>query len=242
MAQRWSPVKSMRAKMVAKVLLALLVLAAMAGAAIEYRFGYVTGYQPGVGYPMVRSPSLFLDLKEFIGLEKFYSQLGQDKWILGKVFPRITDGFFVDVGAYDAEIDSNTKALEVRGWTGICVEPFPVNWTDRTCQLFKEVASASTPRDRNWRFSKGCPSPSTPWAPFRLNTTPRNRRGNRSESCWKRKDIALRESSWSTTGTCCLQPTARFKGRRTGASPARIPSSQTQEGQAAPPDFLVRVV
>lgn len=118
---------------------ALLAFAAIAGAVLEYRFGYITGYQPGAGYPMVRSPSLYLDLKEFVGLEKFYSQLGQDKWVLGKVFPGVSDGFFVDVGAWDAEVDSNTKVLEARGWKGICIEPFPSNWKNRTCQLFQEV-------------------------------------------------------------------------------------------------------
>lgn len=120
------------------LLLSCLVLAALAGAALEYTFGYVSGYKL-TGFPMVRSPSLLLDLKEIAGLQDFYSQLGQDKWIVGKVFPHVTDGYFVDVGAWDAEYLSNTKALEELGWTGICIEPFPSGWTDRTCQLFEEV-------------------------------------------------------------------------------------------------------
>jgi FkbM family methyltransferase len=125
-------------KRTAILLLAMLSLTATA-VAFEYKFGYITGYQPPGGYPMVRSPSLRLDLKERLHLQKFYSQLGQDKWILGKVFPDVADGYFVDVGAWDAEELSNSKALEERGWTGICVEPFPRNWKNRTCQLFKEV-------------------------------------------------------------------------------------------------------
>jgi len=118
--------------------LACLVLAAIAGV-VEYRVGYVTGYQPPGGYPLVRSPSLLLDLRELVGLQEFYSQLGQDKWVLGKAFPGVTNGYFVDIGAWDAEVLSNTKALEEAGWTGICIEPFPRNWTNRTCQLFEEV-------------------------------------------------------------------------------------------------------
>lgn len=115
----------------------LAPLAALLVAA-EYRFGYVTGYHiPGA--PMVRSPSLALDLKQALGLQRFYSQLGQDKWILGKVYPRVRDGYFVEIGAWDAERDSNSKALEERGWTGVCVEPFPRNWKNRTCRLFQEV-------------------------------------------------------------------------------------------------------
>lgn len=124
---------------VAGLLLASLGLAAIAGAVVlEYKNGYVTGYHPG-GFPMARSPSLYLDLKEVLGLQTFYSQLGQDKWILGKVFPGVTDGYFVDVGAWEAEFLSNTKALEDQGWTGVCVEPFPKNWTNRKCQMFEEV-------------------------------------------------------------------------------------------------------
>ena len=116
------------------VTIAVLLLA-------EYRLGYITGYHvPGGGVPMVRSPSLRLDLRQALGLQDFYSQLGQDKWVVGIVYPGVTDGYFVDVGAWDAEIDSNSKALEELGWTGICVDPFPQNWKNRTCRLFEEVA------------------------------------------------------------------------------------------------------
>lgn len=51
---------------------------------------------------------------------KFYSQAGQDKWVLEKVGNK---GFFVDVGAYDGIESSNTYALELAGWNGICFEP-----------------------------------------------------------------------------------------------------------------------
>lgn len=126
-------------KKVAILLLGSLLLGAIAGTAIEYKYGYVTGYQPAGDYPMVRSPSLLLDLKELLGLQRFYSQLGQDKWILGKVFPGVSNGYFVDIGAWDAEVDSNSKALEERGWAGICIDPFPRNWVNRRCRLFEEV-------------------------------------------------------------------------------------------------------
>lgn len=49
----------------------------------------------------------------------FYSQAGQDAWVLEK----IPKGFFVDVGAYDGVESSNTYALELAGWKGICIEP-----------------------------------------------------------------------------------------------------------------------
>ena len=51
------------------------------------------------------------------------------------------NGFFLDVGSGDGTIISNTKALEQKGWTGICIDPFPRNMQDRSCQIFKEVVS-----------------------------------------------------------------------------------------------------
>jgi FkbM family methyltransferase len=40
-------------------------------------------------------------------------------------FGHATQGFFVEVGAYDPEILSQTFHLEQRGWTGVLVEPQP---------------------------------------------------------------------------------------------------------------------
>jgi len=51
-----------------------------------------------------------------------YSQIGQDAWVLS----RITEpGYFVDIGATNGIEKSNTYALELAGWRGICVEPNP---------------------------------------------------------------------------------------------------------------------
>jgi hypothetical protein len=70
---------------------------------------------------------------------KFYSQMGQDKWVSEEIFPGVKNGFFLDVGSGDGTFMSNTKALEEKGWTGICVDPFPRNMEGRSCQVFKEV-------------------------------------------------------------------------------------------------------
>jgi Methyltransferase FkbM domain len=43
------------------------------------------------------------------------------------------------VGSGDGTFISNTKALEQKGWTGICIDAFPRNMHDRSCQIFKEV-------------------------------------------------------------------------------------------------------
>jgi FkbM family methyltransferase len=55
----------------------------------------------------------------------YYSQIQQDKWIIEEIFPGVTNGFFVDVGAADGVRFSNTLALEELGWAGLCIEPHP---------------------------------------------------------------------------------------------------------------------
>jgi FkbM family methyltransferase len=57
---------------------------------------------------------------------KFYSQCGQDRFLLENVFRGKRGGVFVDVGAYDGERYSNTLFFEkTMGWRGLCVEPLP---------------------------------------------------------------------------------------------------------------------
>ena len=86
-----------------------------------------------------RPRNLWLSMREVFGRTTFYSQIGQDKWVLETVFPDVKDGFFLDVGSGDGTVLSNTKALEERGWRGICIDPFPKNMEGRTCQMLKEV-------------------------------------------------------------------------------------------------------
>ena len=97
------------------------------------------------------SRSLVVRAKEKLGLATFYSQWGQDKWVSEAVFPGVKNGFFLDVGSGDGTYISNTKALEQKGWTGICIDAFPRNMQDRTCQIFKEVVfSKSGERVKFW--------------------------------------------------------------------------------------------
>src|SRR5262245_59648169 len=90
------------------------------------------------------SRSLIVTAKEKLGLATFYSQMSQDKWVYESVFPDVKNGFFLDVGSGDGTIISNTKALEQKGWTGICIDAFPRNMQDRTCQIFKAVVSSKS--------------------------------------------------------------------------------------------------
>jgi hypothetical protein len=114
--------------------------------AVALGSGFV-GVKLGVRYQInalccqipTRSQRLVVSAKEILGLATFYSQMGQDKWVSEAIFPGVKNGFFLDVGSGDGTISSNTKALEQKGWTGICIDPFPKNMQDRSCQIFKEV-------------------------------------------------------------------------------------------------------
>jgi len=85
--------------------------------------------------------NISLSLREALRITRYQSEIGQDKWVAETMFPGITNGFFLDVGSGDGYMESNTQALEARGWKGICIDPFPRNMGGRTCHMFKDVVS-----------------------------------------------------------------------------------------------------
>lgn len=57
----------------------------------------------------------------------YYSQYGQDRYIHERFFRGLTSGHFIEVGALDGLLHSNTLFFERElGWQGILVEPNPV--------------------------------------------------------------------------------------------------------------------
>ncbi|HEX8029054.1 MAG TPA: FkbM family methyltransferase [Vicinamibacterales bacterium] len=86
--------------------------------------------------------ALSLTFREAMGGPTYPSEIGQDKWVIVKMFPGVTNGYFLDVGSGHGTIGSNTKALEDLGWSGICVDPFPTHMEDRRCQVQKVVVSS----------------------------------------------------------------------------------------------------
>jgi len=57
---------------------------------------------------------------------EYYSQYGQDKYLDENIFKGKTKGFFIDFGAHDGIVLSNSMFFEkYRQWTGICIEPIP---------------------------------------------------------------------------------------------------------------------
>lgn len=87
------------------------------------------------------SRAVVITVQEALGNPPYPSEIGQDKWVAEAMFPDVRDGVFLDVGSGHGQIGSNTKALEDRGWTGICVDPFPTAMEGRDCQVIKEVVS-----------------------------------------------------------------------------------------------------
>lgn len=60
----------------------------------------------------------------FISMKAYYSQHGQDKYVVEQIFNSKKNGIFVDIGAFDGITISNTYFLEKElNWTGICIEP-----------------------------------------------------------------------------------------------------------------------
>jgi FkbM family methyltransferase len=83
--------------------------------------------------------NLQVTLDEIRGLTEYSSEIGQDKWVLEKVFPDVTDGYFMDIGSGHGTIGSNSRTLEERGWSGVCIDPFPVHMEGRKCKILREV-------------------------------------------------------------------------------------------------------
>jgi FkbM family methyltransferase len=54
----------------------------------------------------------------------YYSQFGEDKWIVDNLSCP-AQGTFVDIGASDGILGSNTYHFEKKGWRGLCVDADP---------------------------------------------------------------------------------------------------------------------
>lgn len=138
----------------------MLTVAVVLSASIGGLSGGYVGLKVAPAYKLNREccgtprfTNLLFALKEVSGLIKFNSQLGQDRWIVQRVFPGVENGYFVDVGSADGVFLSNTKVLEELGWNGVCIDPFPENMTNRTCAMFKEVVDSEAGRKVRFRVA-----------------------------------------------------------------------------------------
>jgi len=74
-----------------------------------------------------------------------YSQYGEDL-VIDAILGNKKTGFFIDIGANDPAIFSNTKRFYDRGWSGVNIEPNPT--------LFKRLVG-QRPRDINLNLGLG---------------------------------------------------------------------------------------
>jgi len=96
--------------------------------------------------------------QEDLAVQGYYSQCGQDKWIVETLLPGRTGGVFVDVGAHDGVTFSNTYFLEKNlGWQGLLVEPIP--------DVFRKLIE-----NRRSTAVHGCVGPQSGRAKFRIVT------------------------------------------------------------------------
>ena len=74
-----------------------------------------------------------------IGKSEKKSQLHQDMWA-AEMNSCESDKFYIDMGAHDGEIISNTHLLDKKyNWRGVCVDPYPKNMESRSCIVDKSV-------------------------------------------------------------------------------------------------------
>lgn len=82
---------------------------------------------------------LLLSMTDVVAEElEFNSQYQQDQYVYENFFKNKRNGVFVDVGAHDGLLLSNTYFFEkFMGWTGLCIEPIPEVYnrlkTNRNC-------------------------------------------------------------------------------------------------------------
>lgn len=78
----------------------------------------------------------------------FHSQHGIEKY-LNHFFQE--PGFFLEIGCWDGELISQTAWLErEKGWSGLCVDPFPKNFRRRKCQVIQKAISGQQSATREF--------------------------------------------------------------------------------------------
>ena len=70
------------------------------------------------------------------------SQLGADTWVLSK-FKNDYKGYFIDIGAADGYVISNTCLLDSNNWKGIAIDAFPRNFENRINTIVEQAVLSS---------------------------------------------------------------------------------------------------
>lgn len=84
-----------------------------------------------------------------------FSQAGQDVFAW-EVNSHKRNGTFVDIGCNDPFVHSNTAALEQFGWTGVCVDVLPFDYSKRKARFVQADATQLIPILENFiKLHKG---------------------------------------------------------------------------------------
>lgn len=130
----------MRIRIGRRLVLAAVVVTALCAFVVIQRSGAAERFREnGRCCQLSFMRNVHVTFDELLGRQQYFGEIGQDKWVLERVFPGVTNGYFVDIGSGHGTIGSNSRALEERGWSGVCVDPFPIHMEGRTCEMFKEV-------------------------------------------------------------------------------------------------------
>lgn len=93
---------------------------------------------------------------------EYYSQFNQDEFVYENYFKERTDGIFVDIGAYDGVIGSNSLFFENLGWQGVCIEPNPEMFKKlqelRKCKCVPYAISDKSETARFFQIKEGGPA------------------------------------------------------------------------------------
>lgn len=92
---------------------------------------------------------------------QFFSQFNQDRFLYENFFQNITNGYFVDIGAYDGVSTSNSLFFEDLGWHGVCIEPHPEKFQVlkecRRCTCFQFALSDTNKKTPFLKIKSGGP-------------------------------------------------------------------------------------
>lgn len=75
---------------------------------------------------------------------KSYSQAGQDLFAW-QMSSEINNGTFLDLGCNHPTENNNTYALELLGWTGLCVDVLPFDYSGRKAKFVQHNAALMFP-------------------------------------------------------------------------------------------------
>lgn len=147
----------------------------------------------------MRKHNLISRKPEDVQAEGFFSQFGQDQYVVETLFPAKRGGFFVDIGAHDGVSGSNTCYFERNlGWSGLCIEPIPEVFDqlkeNRECDLICGCIAAEKGSAKFLRIT----GPGEVLSGLEINSPPEHR-------AWVRNEVARLGGSIVELEVSCLR-------------------------------------